>query len=182
MERPPRVAVVQAGRSVQRWHTTAGKWTAVAPTGMAGRCWAGHTTWAAVRSNREGLLGKPPAIRARPRLRPNRDALGREGGHAGTAQVPAIHLDLREWPMLDDVGLQQGQGVVLGLVGGTHHDPDDQIGVDEFHDMAFVTGEALCPRFAPMAHLRVQDERLVCPVRTICLIWRRRGAKQTRTA
>ncbi len=57
--------------------------------------------------------------------------------------------------MLDDVGLQQRQRVVLGLVGRAHHGPDDEIGVDEFDDVAFVTGEQLRPRFPPMAHLRV---------------------------
>jgi hypothetical protein len=61
--------------------------------------------------------------------------------------------------MLDDVGFQERQRLVLGLVGRAHHGPDDQIGVDEFHDMTFVAGEQLRPGFAPMAHLRISEGR-----------------------
>jgi len=59
--------------------------------------------------------------------------------------------------MLDDIGLQERQRVVLGLVGRAHHGPDDEIGVHEFHHMAFVAGEQLRPRFAPMAHLGIPE-------------------------
>jgi hypothetical protein len=75
--------------------------------------------------------------------------------HARTAPIAAIHLDLRERSMLDDIGLQQRQRVVLGLVGRADHGPDDEIGVHEFHHVAFVAGEQLRPRFAPMPHLGV---------------------------
>ena len=159
IERPPRVAVVHAARCAHGWQTAAGKWTVVAPTGIGGDL-LGRTHDVGRRQiNREGLLGKPPAIRTGPGLRANRHALRGERPDARTAQVPAIHLDLGERSMLDDVGLQERQRMVLGLVGRAHHGPDDQIGIDEFHHMAFVAGEQLRPRFAPMAHLRDRPAR-----------------------
>ena len=154
IERPPWVAVVQAARCGHGWHTAAAKWT-WSRRRNRGALLRGTDDVRGRQINREGLLGKAAAVGAGPRLRPNRHALRGEGPHAGTAQVSAIDLHFGERPMLDDVGLQQGQRVVLGLVRGAHHDPDDQIGIDEFHDMAFVAGEQLRPRFASMAHLGV---------------------------
>jgi len=52
--------------------------------------------------------------------------------------------------MLDDIGLQERQRVVLGLVGRAHHGPDDEIGVHEFHHRAFVARPL--PRITLLLH------------------------------
>ena len=118
MERPPRVAVVQPARNAHGWQTAAAKvdrrWRR---PGIGGALLRGTDDLGRRQIDREGLLGKAAAIRAGPRLRANRHALRGERPHARTAQIPAIDLHFGERPMLDDVGLQQRQRVVLGLVG-----------------------------------------------------------------
>lgn len=59
--------------------------------------------------------------------------------------------------MLHDIGLQQRQRVMLGLVGGPRHGPDDQIGIDEFDHVAFVAGEEPRPGLVPVAHIGIPE-------------------------
>jgi hypothetical protein len=57
--------------------------------------------------------------------------------------------------MLGDRRLEGRQRLVLRFIGGPHVDPDNQVGVHEFHDVALVPGERPRPRFAAMPHLGI---------------------------
>ena len=62
--------------------------------------------------------------------------------------------------MLGDLGGQRRQGRMLGLVGRPRHGLDDEIGLHEFHHMAFIAGERPTAALAPMAHLRIPERWL----------------------
>jgi orotate phosphoribosyltransferase len=109
--------------------------------------------------DRKRGLRKPAPIGARPRFGANRDAACVQVANVGTAQVAAIDQQFGERSVRREVWREQGEGLVLGFVGGSDNRADDHIGVHEFDHMALVAGEEPRPRLAAMAHLGITQRR-----------------------